>query len=160
MEMYYLIKTGLLLHIVGITLMAGLTVAAAVAYHRSWKLLSVKPEIAIQILHSTSRYGMLQMIGGISILAGGIAMMTGYRGAPMHQTWFQAKLVLLTLIILNFIFMGRPAMQRLKKVLVAYRSGEMPENAFVVDANRRLRWFSGLQLMLFLCIFVLSSFRF
>ncbi|MOA04261.1 hypothetical protein D3C78_1238050 [compost metagenome] len=108
------------------------------------------------ILEATARYPMLQIIGAIVVIIGGVVMMIGYHGTVMHLPWFTLKLILIALIILNQLLIGRPAMINFRKIL----SLQQVDQSTIMKVKKRLLSFNGLQLFFFLLIFILSSFRF
>ncbi|HEV2478379.1 MAG TPA: hypothetical protein VGS79_01895 [Puia sp.] len=153
-----LLPLGLVLHISGITLMAGTFFAGFLTNRQLWKYLPYNKDQALSIARATSRFRITQAIGGGLILVGGIAMMMAVHGVFMHQSWFKVKLGLLGLLILNMIVVERPAAKRLKQML----SGEnrQIDPATLTATQRTLGIFNALQLALFLAIFILSSYKF
>ena len=101
MNAYTLIRTGLFLHLTGITLMVGTTIAGMSAHLRFRKLLISEKEKAFMALRATDRYPALQATGAIVVLLGGVIMMIGYRGVIMQLLWFKIKLVVIALSNLN-----------------------------------------------------------
>ena len=91
--------------------------------------------IAAGLSSGPTRKPILPISGAILLLIGGIIMMIGYRGVIVHLLWFKIKLVIIVLIILNQLFQLMPAAQRLQKAARA------------------------LQLVFFIVIFFLSSYR-
>jgi hypothetical protein len=160
MQTYVLIKTGLVLHLIGISLMVGITMVSVFAYQQSWSLLNTEKERSFVILKGTASYPMLQLIGALIIVTGGIVMMLGYHGIIMRMLWFKMKLVLLALIVVSQLFLGRPAGKNLKKILLTSQNNNTVKQSEIIDVNRKLRFFNSVQLALFLLIFILSSFRF
>ncbi len=160
METYVIIKTGLVLHLAGITLMVGITIANMAAHQQLWKLLIGEKEKALMTLRATARYPMLQMTGAILIILGGIVMMIGYHGVIMQSLWFKIKLVLIALIILNQLFIGMPMAKKLRKIFFVYQTENVTDLSGIASIKKRLLTFNRLQLVFFLLIFILSSFRF
>lgn len=157
METYVIIKAGLVLHLTGIILMIGLTIASLVIFRQSSKLFNGDTGKALLVLKGTAAFPKLQLIGAILLLTGGAIMMTAYHGVLMHALWFRIKMVTLALIIINQIFIGRPAIRKLRKTISGYQ--ETDGLAFK-NNNRQLSVFNALQLLLFLFIIILSAFRF
>lgn len=151
-----LFNTGLVLHISGISLMVGLTIANFAAYRQLWKPLSEEKEkfsFLIKIIALLSR---LQLLGGIFIILGGTLMMIAFHGLIMHQLWFKVKLLLLVLLIMNAALNARPAGIQLRRFIAA----EQPAQEELTKTMQLFKRFHILQLLIFLGIFILSVFRF
>lgn len=165
------LKLGLVLHLSGIVLMVGMTIAAWVLQGQLWHTIFYGKERARPLFRVSKRVNQLQGLGGILILAGGVTMMIALHGVVMHQSWFRAKLVLLGLIILNAVLVLMPAGRKFRRLL----SGMAPERAGAPDGEvpagggispgdltgikRRMLLFYVLQLSFFLLIFILSAFQ-
>jgi hypothetical protein len=160
METYVIIKSGLVLHLTGIIMMIGITIASLVILQQSSKLFHGETDKALLVLKGTAAYPMLQMIGAILLLAGGVIMMIAYHGVLMHAQWFKIKMAILALIILTQLFIGRPAIRKLRKIISGYQNGKITDGVALRKSNRQLSAFNALQLLLFLFIIILSAFRF
>ena len=151
MNTYILIKIGLFLHLTGITMMVGTSIAGMSAHLRFRKLVFSEKETAFMTLKTTDRYPLLQTAGAILVLLGGVIMMIGYRGVIMQMLWFKIKLVVIALIILNQLLFGVSFIRKLRRE---------PDPASIVATMKKLTVFNGIQILFFLLIFLLSSFRF
>ena len=160
METYVIVKSGLVLHLTGIIMMIGIAIASLAILQQSSKLLHGETDKALLVLMGTAAYPMLQIIGAILLLAGGIIMMTAYHGVLMHAQWFKIKMAILALIILSQLFIGRPAIHKMRKIISGYQNGKVTDGVALRKNNRQLRAFNALQLLLFLFIIILSAFRF
>jgi len=160
---YVFLKSGLVLHFIGIVLMVGFTFASLVTYNQIWKFLPANRTSAVTIVNTSVRFQFWQMLGGILIVTGGIMMMMIYQDAIMQAFWFKIKMVALAAIILNFVIIGRPSLSKLK-LLLNDSAGGYDNLSF--DLSRlhvlkmRVLLFFFLQLLLFLIIFILAAFRF
>ena len=153
-----LLPLGLVLHISGITLMAGTFFAGFLTNLQLWKYLPYNKDQALSIARATNRFRMAQAIGGGLIVVGGLAMMTAVHGVFMYQTWFKVKLGILGLLILNMIVLQRPATKSLRQMLSdEYRQ---IDPAIIITTQRMFTIFNALQLTLFLAIFIISSYKF
>jgi hypothetical protein len=132
-------------------MMVGTSIAGMSAHLRFQKLLISEKEKAFMTLKATDRYPALQAAGAILVLLGGVIMMLGYRGVIMQLLWFKIKLVVIALIILNQLLFGVSLIRKL-------RSESDP--AALMAIMKKLTAFNGLQIVFFLLIFLLSSFRF
>ncbi|HWB91302.1 MAG TPA: hypothetical protein VG605_05600 [Puia sp.] len=147
---------GLVLHISGITMMAGTIFAGFLTNLQLWKCLPDEKDRALTIFRVTSRFRVAQAVGGLLIIVGGVMMMLAVHGAFMHQTWFKIKLAILAFLILNMIVLERPAARQLKQML--YR--DRLDAAVMVATMRRTMTFYLLQLGIFVLIFVISAYKF
>jgi len=159
METFIALKSGLVLHLVGIVTMVGFTFASYAAYHQLWVFLPGEKSNALIVLKATSRFQVLQMVGGALIVIGGMIMMIAYQGAIMHALWFKIKMVVLLAIIVNAFIIGRPAMNALKRLL-AETSSNQAALGEIGKIKRKLNYFHTTQLTFFFVIFILTSFRF
>jgi hypothetical protein len=158
MGSYYLLKVGLVLHLIGISLLVGTTVANYMIYQQVWKLIYNERNRTILLVRSAVRLRMPQLLGALFILVGGVMMMSVYRGVVTQQTWFKIKMVVLLLILLNPLALGRPAASKLRRML--YQKGEITYHPVTVDRIRRnLNLYHLFQLLFFLAVFILSAFR-
>ncbi|HEY0678590.1 MAG TPA: hypothetical protein VGD17_09900 [Chitinophagaceae bacterium] len=157
MEMYYLLRSGLLLHLVGITLLAGTMVASFATYRHIWQFAYNDNSRALLLVKSVRRLRLLQIIGSILILAGGMMMLAVYKHQITQQTWFKIKMVILILIILNPFILARPAAKKLAKAL--NENEELPGATIINGLRRKLNLYHIFQLLLFLIIFILSAYR-
>ncbi len=160
MGSYYILKLGLVIHITGIVAMAGMFLGSFIAYEQFWKLLITEKERALILFRVISRFQIAQIIGGALILTGGITMMMALHGVVMSAIWFKVKMGTLLLLILNAVFIARPAGLKLKQLLALEQTGEHILSLKVNPIKQRITLFYSLQLLFFLVIFILSSFQF
>ena len=153
------LRSGLVLHITGIALMVGGAVAAFVLQGQLWKLILSDKDRARFFTKASSRLNLVQMAGGVLIIAGGVMMMTALHGVVMSAFWFRIKLVLLGLIILNAVIVLRPAGKKLRRLLAAGVPVLVGEEMMVSLVRGRMRLFYLLQFLFFLLIFILSVFQ-
>ena len=135
----------LVLHIIGFTLLAGVTLADFFVTRQVSRYLPVDKSRAAVVLESAAQFSKLNGIGGGLVILTGIGLVILLRGAVAHMLWFQIKMLLVVLIIVNReVFMRRPgvALKRLQAV------------------EGRLVALQGVQLALIVTIFVLSVFQF
>ena len=154
--MNLLLNTGLVLHICGISLMVGMTIAGFGTYRKLFILLAEDKNNASPLIATAGLFSRLQMLGGLFIIVGGVMMMIAFHGLIMGQLWFKIKLSLLLLLILNMPLIFLPGSMRLRRFLDAAN----PEQADLAKAQQLLNRFHIAQLLIFLGIFILSVFRF
>ena len=154
--MNLLLNTGLVLHICGISLMVGMTIASFATYRQLFIALAEDKKNASSLIAPAELFSRLQILGGLLIIAGGVSMMIAFQGTIASQLWFKVKLSLLLLLILNITLIFRPARIRLRRSLDA----EDPEPAVLAKTRQLLDLFYVMQFLIFLGIFILSVFRF
>jgi len=149
------LKLGLVLHLSGIVMMVGMTIAAFVLQWQLWSIIPHGKEKAYPLFRVSKRINLLQGLGGLLIIAGGVTMMIALHGVVMYQSWFKIKSVLLGLIILNALFLLMPAGKKLRRLL----TGTSLYESDLSPIRNRLLLFYVLQLSFFLLIFILSAFQ-
>lgn len=150
---------SLVTHIVGLTGMAGTTLAEYFILKKFWKLATTDHWKGVAVLESTSRLPMLLGIGIILLIVSGVSMMAITHGAFGEQTWFRIKFGLVIAIIINGLAIGRRLGIKLRKLLNEGVSGSHIE-ARLSNLKDNIGYFHMLQLTLFLIVFVLSVFKF
>lgn len=151
--------TALVAHIVGITMVAGTTMADYVIFKQFWKQLESDRLRAIAINKATSKFPMAFGLGFLLLIISGVTMMYITHGVFGEQTWFRIKFGLLLLIIINGLVVGRRQVLKLRKLLEWEVPGEDVKNEFL-KVKRNISIFHIAQMTLFLIIFILSVFKF
>jgi hypothetical protein len=147
----------LVLHIAGFTMMAGIVVAdAAISRRLNRYLLSDKPR-AITLLESTAGFPRLIGLGAALLLLTGIGMVVLFKGVVAYMLWFRIKMVLVVLVALNGSLLLRRQADRLKDLLTKNTNSD---NTRILALKRTMGFFLGIELLLFLTIFILSVFQF
>jgi hypothetical protein len=157
MSNYYILKTALTLHIVGLAASSGLSLALFLATSKFWKILSQDRYKAAVILTSMKYLPVFVWIGiGLSILSGAVMMNIAY-SAFMFQLWFQVKLVAVLVIILSGII-GGLAMHRVRKLIAT--EGDLTVAEDVLHRRAIIEISGAVQLLVFIVIFIMAAFRF
>jgi hypothetical protein len=146
----------LLLHITGIVLLAGTTLASYIISRKFWSSLKTDRHKALIINSTTTTFERLTALGGVLTILSGIAMVALLEGIVAWQFWFKIKMALVVFIILNASLFARPQNLRLKKNL----SLGHPANDELRSAKSKISLYYAVQLILLFSIFVLSVFRF
>ncbi|GEP96687.1 DUF2269 family protein [Chitinophaga cymbidii] len=155
MSSYILLKISLLLHIIGIVIMAGTTFADYFTFRQMLKYLRQDAQKAIAVNTATARFSMLMGLGLALLILSGVLMVSVYGHAFTTQVWFRVKMGIVLLILLNGLLIARPSMTKLRKLL------PLGENGKEVSAlQKRISIFHITQFLLFVLVFVLSVFRF
>jgi uncharacterized membrane protein SirB2 len=144
-------------HVAGFTIMAGTVFADFSILRRLNKYLVSDKRKALSILEGSAGLPALIGIGAALLVASGIGMVFLFKGAVTGAPWFRIKMLLVLAVILNGTVMARPAVQKLRKLLLQDAAG----NDHQVDAQKkRIRTIYVLQILFFLIIFILSIFKF
>lgn len=150
---------ALVMHIVGITLMAGATAVEYITFRQFWKTIPSDKAKGMVIWGTISDYQKMMGIGMLIIIIGGVVMMYYLHEAWGVQLWFRIKFGLVVLVIINGLGIRRILGSRLGKLLAAM--GPVYERA---RSTLRIRAYiqvvHWVQLVLFLAIYILSIFKF
>jgi hypothetical protein len=150
---------ALVVHVTGITLMAGATFIDFATFRQFWKIYPVdktKGFVIGDILYRLQRF---MGIGMGLILLSGITMMAYMHQVWGEQTWFRIKMIFLLLIIINGLGIRRRLGNKLKKYMAEETAGQsaLPKLS-ALKSNITVVHF--LQIVFFLTIFTLSVFKF
>ncbi len=153
--MTLLFQICLVLHIAGIVMIAGTTFSNYFISKQFWNCLTSDKQKAIVINSTTLLFGRLTGIGGALTIISGFAMVAALHGAIASQIWFQIKMILVLLIILNASFVARKQNKKLQQLL----SANATTTVFDV-VKLKMNIYYTVQFILLIIIFVLSVFRF
>ena len=92
--MFTLLQICLVLHITGITILAGTTLVDYIISKQFWNCLQVDNSRAVVINSTTLSLGRVTAIGGIMTILSGIGMVAVLHGAVDSQLWFRIKMIL------------------------------------------------------------------
>jgi uncharacterized membrane protein len=159
MSSFVLLKTALLLHIVGIVIMAGTTFADYFTFRQFLRYLRQDAQKAIAVNVATAKFTRLMGLGLVLLILSGVMMVNVYGREFAEQTWFRIKMGMVLLILLNGILIARPSMSKLRKLLPA-ASDNNEISGRVQVLKKRINVFHITQLLLFVIVFTLSVFRF
>jgi len=154
-----ILHTTLVVHIVGISMVLGITIANYVAFKQFWKLYDINKEQGLSAFRAISKFQVVGITGLLLLILSGTIMLYLFQWTFYELLWFKIKLCLVLLIFINGFTMGR--IQTLK--LIAFLSearapSESPKDIALLKRN--LRIFHLTQLLLFFLIIVVSVFRF
>lgn len=137
--------------------MAGAVLADYVIRRRMNPYLITDKSRAVGVLDGVAGLSRLIGIGAILLVVTGIAMLSIFKGAVGAALWFRIKMVLVVLVALNGAVILRRNSDRMKVLL---QSGDDRNNAAILGLKRRMGVYHGIELLLFLAIFILSVFKF
>jgi len=146
---------ALVAHIIGLTTMAGTTLADYVLTKQFWRQYANDRSKAIAINETGSKFPMLFGIGIILLILSGVTMMGITLGVFGEQMWFQIKFGFVITIIINGIAVGRRQGSKLKRLLLQETTYED-----FLKVKKRINWFHISQITFFIIVFVLSVFKF
>src|SRR5882762_5635819 len=98
---------ALVIHIAGLTMMAGTTLADYIMTKQFWKQFAIDKQQALAINGAMSKLMLLFGIGILLLILSGIGMMWLTNGMWGEQIWFRIKFGLVIAIIINGIAFGR-----------------------------------------------------
>ena len=147
----------LILHLSGLALMVGTTVAAFVTFRAFINRFNIKSESSTGLLQLLSNLGPIKGIGGILLILSGIGLTFITHGVFLHMLWLQLKLFLILLLPLNEILIGN---KQLKKLKTAFFDNNPDSSDVIKMTVPKIAIFYTIQLLLFLAIIVLAIFKF
>jgi hypothetical protein len=154
-----LLYLSLVFHISGLALWAGSTVAEYILLKQFWKIHAVDKEQGLGAYRLLSSLPRLFAIGFGLLLLSGITMFLVMGGVFGSQRWFQVKMILLLVAIINGIVIGRRLGVSLRGLLQSEAAGKTDAAAFG-SIKRKFNLFHMVQLSVFLLIFICSIFKF
>ncbi len=157
--MQTLYQIALTTHIIGLSTMAGTTLASYFLTRQFWNKYAIDKSKATAIHEAGSKFSMLFGIGIILLILSGVAMMAITRGAFGEQLWFQIKFGLIIGVIINGLAVGRRQVSRLTKILSA-EGPETNNTGKLLRIKSNIKWFHISQMVFFFIIFTLSVFKF
>ena len=155
--MFNTIQIALVLHITGIMMLAGITLASYVTSLQSWKYINTDKSKAALINSATLVFGRIIGIGGLLTIVSGFIMVSILREGVTSQLWFRIKMLLIILIILNGAIYARRQNMKLTRLL---SPDKIHESLKINMIKKNLNISFLFQFILFLVIFILSVFRF
>ena len=151
------LNLDLVLHITGFTMMAGTILADFAINRRMNRFLLSDKQRAVSILDVSAGFPRLIGIGAALLIVTGFAMVVIFKNAVTDMRWFRIKMVVVVLILVNGAVILRRGSNRMKRLLEA---NDERNNGIILSLKQRLGVFHGIELLLFLIIFILSVFRF
>lgn len=149
----------MLLHIVGIVIMAGTTFADYFTFRQLLRYLRQDAQKAVAVNIATAKFSQLMSLGMLLLIFSGVLMVSVYGHAFTTQIWFRIKMGIVLLILLNGILIARPSMLKLQKLLPSVADNSEAAGRIEV-LKKRISVFHVTQLLLFVIVFTLSAFRF
>jgi hypothetical protein len=151
------LSIDLVLHITGFTMMAGAVFADYVIRRRMNPYLISDKSRAVGVLESMAGFPRVIGIGAALLVVTGVAMLSIFKGAVTSMLWFKIKMILVVLVAVNGAVVLQRNSNRQKTLLQA---NDDRNNGVILSLKRRIGVFHGIELLLFLLIFILSVFKF
>ena len=155
--MLILLQIFLIMHLTGLTLMAGTTVAEYITFNTFSKLFGKERERSLSLLELMKKLSGLLGLGAALLILSGIGLFIVTNGVFIHQFWFRIKLLLIFILILNGFLVGGRQESKLKKGI---NENGIHSNEQINKAMRNLRIFYRVQMGIFFVIIVLAVFKF
>jgi hypothetical protein len=147
----------LVMHLCGLTLMAGTTVTAFATFRAFIIRLKKEDEGLTGLLKLLLNLAPIKGIGGILLILSGTGLMFITHGVFMQMLWLQLKLFVILLLILNEILIDKRQLKKLKAAFIENRPGS---DSAIKIAIPQMTIFYTVQLVLFCSIIVLAVFKF
>ena len=149
---------ALVLHIIGITMMAGTAFIDFITFRAFSKAYGTDTGKSLVLGGYLNQLQRFLGIGMLLILVSGITMMAKLHEVWGAQLWFRIKMILLLLTIFNGLGFRRALGVRLGKITGNSTSGT--GNDKWNNIKRSFTLVQAIQLLLFLVIYILSVFKF
>jgi len=150
---------ALVLHIVGITIMAGTTFIDFMTFKTFWNVFKVDRAKSIVLENYLYKLQRFMGLGMLVILVSGFTMMIKLHEVWGAQTWFRIKMGILLLIIINGLALRRSLGRKIKKALTQDLPTSSDAKRFA-GIKRNLTTVQVIQMLLFIIIYSLSVFKF
>lgn len=151
-------STILVVHVAGITLMAGTAFVDLFMFRLFWKRYPENNEQGLVVENIMFRLQRFMGVGMLLILLSGIGMMAYLHQVWGQQLWFRIKMFVLILIIINGLGLRRVLGTKLRRILDTDPSANI--GLLLSKVRLRMTIVQYLQLLLFIVIFTLSVFKF
>jgi len=151
-----LLSTCVVLHIIGLTMMAGTTLIDSIMYKQFWKQYNIDRTKAIGMLEVTAKIALLFGTGFLLLLLSGVGIMLLTNGIYAEQICFKIKMMLVIIVIVNGLALGRRTGLQIRKNIAAGGTNTVQ----LTSLKKTLSFFHLLQLTLFIAIFVMGVFKF
>jgi uncharacterized membrane protein SirB2 len=154
MNTMMLLDICLVIHLAGLTVMAGTVVSEYVVFRTFSKRLEQQGVVSTGLIDLAERFPAILGIGAAALILSGIGLFAITHGAFSHQLWFQVKMLLIVALVLNGFIFGGKYRRRLKEGIAANDTARIKSAAIGIQ-----RFCLG-QVALFLMIIILAVFKF
>jgi hypothetical protein len=159
MNMLSFLQAGLLLHIIGLTTVAGTILVSYMILRQFRSEYTLDKQKGYAILQVLSKLPALAATGLVLQIISGVMMLAAAGGGYGQQLWFKIKMLLVILIIAGIIVLYRNMQRRLHQwVLDDMLHGDKTRQ--IVSLTGRISRVQVILLFFFMIIFILSVYRF
>lgn len=159
LSFYHLHSIGLILHIIGITFIAGGCVGSIFTETHVWRQLRDAPYRTIVLLAILRRFPLVIYTGSFLLLVSGLMMLTPLGWVQVKEGWFIAKMVLYVLINLNGLLVAGPSTSRLVHLLPGLVETDPSLNSDLSSIRNRMRFFHFSTFGMLLAVYILSVYQ-
>lgn len=152
MNLHFLLRLSLTLHIAGLSVALGTALACFVIAGKIRKAAAGEPPLVTTLFATISGLPSLMSIGMAVSIISGVAMMQLAYAAFMYELWFRLKIGVILLLFVNGIIAAR--------VLAKGRKRATQNDTGMGFVAQKMRALYGIQFLLFLLIVLLATFRF
>jgi uncharacterized membrane protein SirB2 len=150
-------QSFLLLHLIGLAMFAGITIADFITFKQFWKQYDQDQTKSLVMLPAMANLQVFMRIGILIIILAGIGLMAMTHGLFGEQLWFRIKFAFVILLILNTIFVGNRQRVKLKKT---FQENNANNAGIIARIKNNLSRFYYIQLIALFIIVLLSVFKF
>lgn len=144
--MQLITRALIILHIVGIIIMAGTTLIDYLSFRTFWKLANDGDTRSLGLIPLMEKYGAFIRTGAVTLMLTGIAMLILQKADWIHHFWFKVKLGLFFLLLLNGMFVGNSQGHKFRETVTAHASDF---TGHTMQIRKNLNLFYTVQLTLF-----------
>jgi hypothetical protein len=149
-------KAFLVLHVIGITIMAGATFIDYMIYRQFWRAHLSDSLEGLMLERIGNRLQRFLGIGMLLIIISGIGMMFYMHHVWGQQVWFRIKMVVLLVIIFNGLALRRSIGSKIQQMV----QSSSTEGVQMSKLKTSMTFVQSIQMILFVIIFILSVFKF
>jgi hypothetical protein len=157
--MNHLFSFGLLIHIIGITCIAGGSIGGLVLEAHIWKHIRESPEKVHVLGPLMSKYPVIIQAGTLLMLLSGLLMLGTLGWTIARQWWFIIKMVLVVALVLNGILVAKPNGVKLRTLVPGLIKGDQVQEE-IDRVKRNMTLFHISELAMLLIVYLLAIFRF
>jgi len=152
-----LFQICILMHLTGLTLMAGTNIVEYVAFRSIFKTYQTDKDAAIYQIGMLSKLSILLIIGGVLLVFSGAGFLIITHNAFAGQLWFKIKITFVLGLVLNGFILGVKSENKLKQSIT---TGYAINAKGVADAISAMIRFYFIQLCLFFIVLLMAVFKF
>lgn len=157
MSTQVILQTFLLLHLIGLALFAGTTIADFITFRQFWRQYDQDRTKSITLYPGLPNFQVFMRVGIAVIILAGIGLMAMTHGLYGEQIWFRIKFGFVILLILNTVLVGNRQRIRLKKT---FQDVDNNTTGIIEKIKNSLSRFYYVQLIALFVIVLLSVFKF